>query len=62
MKFTTTFGPLFILLVTVSAIPVAPIEKMITKRTCGTLKGEELQICQDACVALCVRPHLKMHI
>lgn len=27
----------------------------LAKRTCGTLTGEKLKICQEACKAICVR-------
>jgi hypothetical protein len=53
MQFFATFA---LLIVAVSALPAAnPIEEgSIFKRTCGTLSGTALTVCQEACLAACV--------
>jgi hypothetical protein len=51
MKFIAALALLF---VAVSAQPVAPNGNVIVKRTCGTLSGEELKICQDASIDICI--------
>ncbi|PVH82733.1 hypothetical protein DL98DRAFT_586325 [Cadophora sp. DSE1049] len=52
MKF---FATLVILVAAVAAIPapVAEGENFIEKRTCGTLSGTALEICQTACKGAC---------
>ncbi|TVY52558.1 hypothetical protein LSUE1_G009796 [Lachnellula suecica] len=54
MQFFKVFS---ILIVAVSAVPTlnntAIEEATIEKRTCGSLSGTALKVCQDACVATC---------
>lgn len=50
MQFST-IALLFCAAFTVSAAPGA---EMLAKRSCGTLTGTALQVCQDACKATCV--------
>lgn len=56
MKF---FATLIVLVAAVAAAP-APVAEgatFIEKRTCGTLSGTALDICQTACKGACVSPH-----
>jgi hypothetical protein len=53
MKYFTTFA--FLLVAIPASIASVVEEKTIEKRTCGTLTGTALQICQDACEVACVR-------
>ncbi|KAG4435100.1 hypothetical protein IFR05_009409 [Cadophora sp. M221] len=49
------FANLIVLVAAVAAIPApaAEGEFIIAKRTCGTLKGTALEICQNACKGAC---------
>lgn len=53
MQYKLLIAPLLVVMA-VAAPTLEEVNGHLVKRTCGTLTGEKLKVCQDVCKAACV--------